>query len=48
MRIYVNLVLLIASAVVLPGGFLLLPLAYAKYRSMGQSRAKADGPDLRG
>jgi hypothetical protein len=31
MRIYVRLMLLIAFAVVLPGGLVLLPLAYAKY-----------------
>ncbi len=31
MRTYVRLMLLIAFAVVLPGGVVLLPLAYAQY-----------------
>ena len=34
MRIYVSLLLLIACAVALPGGLVLLPLAYAKYRKL--------------
>jgi hypothetical protein len=34
MRIYLSLMLLIAFAVVLPGGVVLLPLAYAKYRKI--------------
>jgi len=32
MKMYAALLLLLAFAVVLPGGSLLLPLAYAKYR----------------
>jgi hypothetical protein len=32
MRIYASLMLLVVFAVLLPGGSLLLPLAYAKYR----------------
>jgi hypothetical protein len=34
MRIYVRLMLLIAFAVVLPGGLVLLPLAYTEYRKV--------------
>ena len=34
MRIYLSLLLLIACAVVLPGGLVLLPLAHAKYRKL--------------
>ena len=32
MKIYASLMLLIVFTVLLPGGSLLLPLAYAKYR----------------
>ncbi len=35
MRIYTSVMLLIALAIMLPGGCLLLPLAYARYRRAG-------------
>lgn len=48
MKVYANLVLLIAFAVVFPGGSLLLPLAYAKYRRItGRTRAVALGARTR-
>jgi hypothetical protein len=38
MKVHTSLMLLIICAVVLPGGGLLLPLAYAKYRRITEDR----------
>jgi hypothetical protein len=42
MKLYASLIVLIAFAVLLPGGSLLLPLAYASYRkATGRIRVPA-------
>jgi hypothetical protein len=44
MKMHIGLMLLVALAVLLPGGSLLFPLAYARYRKAARS-SRASSPE---